>query len=122
MTNTREKLIELLYGIQSVGACRKPSEFDDRYWTLGSRSNEEVADYLIANGVTVQKWYPRTEPPKKNGHYLCRYIFNDHDDMQFEQVISYYATDEKPHFRNEGDELGMKVTHWMPLPEPPKGE
>lgn len=51
----RKKLIELLNRVQSVGVCRKPSDFDDRYWVLGSRSNEEVADHLIANGVTVSE-------------------------------------------------------------------
>jgi hypothetical protein len=104
--DVREKLVEIIQN--SVGGCA-------RHWA------EVIADGLIAHGVTVQEWHPRTESPEKNGRYLCRYVFNDNYDMPFEQVLSYYATDEKPHFRNEGSELGMKVTHWMPLPQPPKG-
>ena len=69
----------------------------------------------------VPVWIPVTERlPEKNGKYLCRYVFNSNYDMPFEQVLSYYATDNKPHFNNEGDEFSMRVTHWMPLPEPPE--
>lgn len=76
---------------------------------------------LAPDDVAAQRWIPVSErKPEKNGRYLCRYVFNDYYDMPFEQVISYFATDKKPHFQNEGEDLGMKVTHWMPLPEPPK--
>lgn len=114
----REKLIELISRTPSGGLNKitDPSEF-------ANQMVQRIADYLLLNGVTVQKWIPVTERlPEKNGRYLCRYIFNDHYDMPFEQVLSYFATDKKPHFQNESDEFGMKVTHWIPLPEPPKGE
>lgn len=114
MDNTREKLTELIASTQRILA-------------VGIRNGKTIvsaaiiADHLAANGVTVQRWIPVSERlPDRNGRYLCRYVFNDHYDMSFEQVISYYATDKKPHFQNEGDGLGMKVTHWMPLPEPPR--
>jgi hypothetical protein len=103
----REKLIELLKDTHANAAWH--------HWGY-----EESADHLIANGVTVQRWIPASEPPKKNGRYLCRYVFNEQYDMPFEQVLSYFATDLKPHFQYEGCDLGVKVTHWMPLPEPPK--
>lgn len=56
----REKLIELLDDIQRCG-----EDFDD-YEIYGMRlpnsvSNDDVADHLIANGVTIQKWIPVTE-------------------------------------------------------------
>ena len=52
MTDTREKLIELLDDIQRCG-----EDFDD-YEIYGMRlpnsvSNDDVADYLISHGVTV---------------------------------------------------------------------
>ena len=60
MDNTREKLIELLDDIQLRG-----EDFTE-YEIYGMRlpntvSNETVADHLIANGVTIQKWIPVTE-------------------------------------------------------------
>lgn len=112
----REKLIEIL---------RKtifPHELVD--------PTEAVADYLLDNGVTFatdtnvgSKWIPVTERlPEKNGEYLCRYVFGDYDDMPFYQALYYYAAEERPHFQHEleGGSPKMKVTHWMPMPEPPK--
>ena len=92
----------------------------------------DIADHLIANGVTVQKWIPVTEDkPKRRGHYFIAYQFKG-SDMQFFGEAMWH--DDIPdngyvkgnHFSNEGVN-GMYVTHWMeipklPLPEPPKGE
>ena len=78
-----------------------------------------IADHLIANGVTFAKdndvptkWIPVTERlPKKAGYYLVahqrsgcvaeRFYYRDCPDL-FVEVT------------------GDPVTHWMPLPEPPK--
>lgn len=66
-----------------------------------------------------QKWIPVTERlPKDDGHYLCRYRFKGAG-LTFYQTLDYYATDVQPHFQHEGP-LGMRVTHWMPLPEAPE--
>ena len=62
MDNTREKLIELLETVAS------PKELLCVGEVLVSTSR--VADHLIANGVTVQKWIPVSEPPKEKGCYL----------------------------------------------------
>ena len=78
------------------------------------------ADHLIANGVTVQEWISVKERyPAKSNSYICRCIVNDCDDMPFYMVLSYILYDKNPHFQHEGTG-DMKVTHWMPLPEPPK--
>ena len=106
MDNTREKLIELLTQVAVLG-----DYLDMR----------KVADHLIANGVTVQKWIPVTERlPEKDGHYLCNYHFGEYPKMTFTQVLDYYATDIVPHFQHTLGDGSMKVTHWMPLPEAPK--
>lgn len=95
--NVREKLIEIL---------RKPifpHELVDPV--------EAVADYLLDSGVTVQEWIPVTdrlpEKPTKCLVYTKRGEYGGYE-------ITYY---------NEGFYLQYSnVTHWMQLPEPPKGE
>lgn len=80
----------------------------------------EIADHLLANGVTFQKWIPVTERlPEKMCQCICRYVFGENMEYPFYQVLWYFVSDENQHFQDEGS-MGMKVTHWMPLPEPPK--
>lgn len=59
--------------------------------------------------------------PEQDGHYLCNFRFGYHSDMTFTRVLDYYATDAVPHFQHTLGDTTMKVTHWMPLPQPPKG-
>ena len=109
MIDTRKKLIEIL----SVPI----------YPHLDADPAEVVADYLIANGVTVQEWISvKDRLPEKDGRYLCNYHFGDYPKMRFTQVLDYYATDIVPHFQHTLGDGSMKVTHWMPIPELPKGE
>lgn len=111
----REKLIEIL----SVPI----------YPHLDADPVEVVADYLIDNGITVQKWIPvsdETTKPKDRKNYFVAYVFGN-GTMTFYGEAKYYAAGDNgyvqgAHFSNEGME-GMRVTHWMeipPLPEPPK--
>lgn len=111
--NEREKLVELLNKAirYAINNCKNkdPKAILD---------TPDVADYLLAHGVTVQRWIPVTEwLPDKQGFYL---------------VASKYGTVGKELFHRIGDDnapyFGCKwvqkghYTHWMPLPEPPKGE
>ena len=113
----REKLIELLgnnancieLGIEGCEECRY-ARVEDCY-------THALVDHLIANGVTIQRWIPVTEMlPEKYGKYLCRYVFNGSAEYPHIEAISYYPT--MTRFQGEGS-CGMRVTHWMPLPEPP---
>lgn len=56
--------------------------------------------------------------PEIDGDYLC-YVKNDVPYISNVQVIEYV---EGIGFSWEGYEPDEDVTHWMPLPEPPKGE
>lgn len=67
-----------------------------------------LADYLIANGVTGG-WIPvRERMPEKSGQYLV-YAHGYVGMVQFD-----VGTDTEICFWTH------EVTHWMPLPEPPK--
>lgn len=93
----------------------------------------KMADYLLANGVTFQKWIPVTERlPDKDGHFLaCRLIFDNPGVEVFSFAKDGRKVDEQD-FEDQWDnvwyfydsEYGFvvcnSVTHWMPLPNPPK--
>ena len=101
--DVREKLVKLLCEAQHIV------------------TNTNKADYLLANGVTVQEWIPVTERlTKKQGKFICTYKFNSNSEMQFVGVLEYYASSQYPHWQHES--AGVIVTHWMPIPEPQKGE
>ena len=60
--------------------------------------------------------------PERDERVLCRYTFGEDGLMYFYQVLDYYATDPQPHFQHTLGDTRMRVTHWMPLPEPPEVE
>lgn len=80
---------------------------------------EAVADYLLDNGVTVQQWNPASQPPEvwrdKNGELV-----------NYQVYMPEYGVDVGNYMKTGNFWLCMgipcKVTHWMPLPEPPKEE
>ena len=52
MKTDREKLIELIRDIQLFGRMEKHEECSITFW---SPKNEDLADHLLANGVTLAK-------------------------------------------------------------------
>lgn len=105
MHNTREKLIELMKDTHVNGAWH--------HWGY-----EESADHLIANGVTVQKWIPVTERLPEKGETVLVY----HADMGNWQPVmeaTLYEDGWLTKFDFDPCE-NPNITHWMPLPEPPK--
>ena len=105
----REKLVELIYRAHHNARCVIG------YGGSEEEALEEEARYLLANGVTVQEWIPVTERlPEKSGEYLITYC-GDYDGVC---VLYYEVLKTKGKWRTRWKE----VTHWMPLPTPPKGE
>ena len=106
----REKLIELLKDTRNNAAWH--------HWGY-----EESADHLIANGVTfakdnnvLDKWIPVTERLPNYNTFVIVFA---------EGIVGEAVLDDANYWYWAGtDEYAskIKVTHWMPLPEPPKGE
>lgn len=125
----REKLIELIAQVQDCG-CDVTDVVEMNYV-----ENDMLADYLIANGVTIQRWIPVTERlPEDRASVLCHYngVFGQITRIArfancLESVNQYVFYDVKRSgFYIYDSEIGYyevnDVTHWMPLPEPPKGD
>ena len=87
------------------------------YW--GEKPIYEFADYLIANGVTVQEWISvKDKVPENSGRYLV---------IRRNKYDGSIATDIETYIKCKIGEWWLNDyiynrTHWMPLPEPPKGE
>ena len=101
--DVREKLVEL---IESA-----------RYW--GSNTSEEIADNLLDSGVTVQEWISVDDRvPEDGGYVVCIAKRNP-----FSRFMPMVARIEKNGWVNPITEQYIsEVTHWMPIPQPPKGE
>ena len=100
--DVRKKLVELL----------------DEIIELYPWERKELADGLIANGVTVQEWISvKDRLPKDDSDVLAYSRIGEEsriypacysNGVWFDCVFNAPATD--------------TTTHWMPLPQPPKGE
>ena len=108
--DVREKLAEIIQN--SVGGCA-------RHWA------EVIADGLIAHGVTVQEWISVDDRlPDQSGEVLVIVSGNPQKNITLD--CAYELAEYDPY---DGWIMEMwpewedaVVTHWMPLPEPPKGE
>ena len=113
--DVREKLLDLI-----IDAKRTDPE-------TGSFA-EYLADHLIAHGVTVQEWISASEPPKKITNkviVLCKngYMgYGHYEDYKGERTW-YNLESGKPFTDWDLEDCeSYEVTHWMPMPNPPKGE
>lgn len=103
----REKLIEILR------VPTYPHELAD--------PAEVVADYLLDNGVTVQRWIPVTERlPEVECHvYSVDVLFYVRDDGIYAGYVNHETGTWK--CRCHAVKFAKnRVTHWMPLPPAPK--
>ena len=80
---------------------------------------ERLAYYedMIANGVTVQKWIPVTERLPEYGKVVLAFGKKHATSGQFRGT-----SPTKPNWWHWKGNMYKEVSHWMPLPEPPKGE
>ena len=128
--DVREKLVELL-SEKCMETCKQRKGYVCSVEEC-KRSKEKCcgfyADHLISNGVTVQEWIPASEPPKKITNkvtVLCKngYIgYGHYEDYKGERTW-YNLESGKPFTDWDLEDCeSYEVTHWMPLPQPPKGE
>ena len=113
--DVRKKLVELLDRFV----------YDDWY------SNGDIAEKLIANGVTVQEWISvndrlpieeaKAHEQEWPGEYCEFLVMIEKGSLP---TTLYYDLEENEWFRINTalERETYEVTHWMPLPLPPKGE
>lgn len=118
MNDKREKLIELLF----KSLCKHIHK--------SCKLAENIADDLIANGVTIQKWIPVTERLPEDD------LPKDSNRKSIKVLVAYQTSSGAWVVRTQIREKGRwysrpkewdwakneNITHWMPLPEAPKGE
>ena len=116
MTNTREKLIKLLCDVIETDGCSGHCNFPPCYLV------KACADNLIANGVTVQEWISvkdRLPEAYKLVLAVCKsgkIFVGEYVDLGWRTLWRIKTA------RDSTKEITQIVTHWMPLPEQPKGE
>ena len=106
--DVREKLFTLFQD------CNNPSW----KWFPNNAEMMKLIEYLISHGVTVQEWIPLTERlPEDDSDVLAYSSIGEEsriypacysNGVWFDCIFNAPATD--------------TTTHWMPMPQPPKGE
>ena len=108
--DVREKLVELICKFCSGLAV---SDITPPY------GYENLADFMISNGITVQEWIPVDDRlPENGGYVVCIAKRNP-----FSRFMPMVARIGKNGWVNPITEQYIsEVTHWMPISQPPKGE
>ena len=125
--DVREKLVDIIFD----SLCRHIDK--------SCKLAENIADDLISNGVTVQEWVSVEDRlPEMGEHYqsedvlVCidyrpddpdttkdSYVSIDHVDFNCFGQGWFSCERDDP---RDGEPSPYFVTHWMPMPNPPKGE
>ena len=120
MMDVRERLVELLRNSPHLDAIKGYKGNDCTF--------EQGADWLIARGVTVQEWISVDDrlPDNKEHDWVLAQVVEDNGYMRIPKVMEYRQSrndwfEETYGWLSEHNGL-FSVTHWMPLPQPPKGE
>ena len=102
----KEKLVELFLNWGGLSNCA-----------------EDMADYFIANDVTFAKdndvpsnWISVKDRLPENGKKVLVYCKENKNDYE----IGAYSDTYRGFFVRQT--CYENITHWMPLPQPPKGE
>ena len=116
--DVREKLVELLKSVL-------PNFRNNMaYW--GEKPIYEFADCLLANGVTVQEWISVEDRLPDSCGFPC-ILCGENSFGQIRMFEGFTGYMERGKFEWHSNQKDVdidlwKITHWMPLPQPPKGE
>ena len=124
----REKLVELLDNFH-----RDLSPFAGNEKLFVVDDNVEQAEYLIEHGVTVQEWIPVTERLPERDKEVLLIVHGWEDRLYYIGCLHRQEAERSWLTGIESKASDWKiwgfsylrepiVTHWMPLPNPPKGE
>ena len=112
--DVREKLIDLLTG-----------------YSIDTKPDVEyVADNLISNGVTVQEWISvkdrlPEQPPNRVDEQGRSWVTQNIDCIVYDGKIvfvAHYSFQNKFFWYSDTLHPLKNITHWMEIPQPPKGE
>ena len=123
--DVKKKLVELLNEVQETGVNEIPAGFG---YTSEYVENEKVASHLMSNGVTVQEWISVNDrlPENKEHDWVLAQVVEDNGYMHIPKVMEYRQSKndwfEETYGWLSEHNGAFTVTHWMPLPQPPKGE
>ena len=109
--DVREKLVEI---VKKAAYSSLPSNTENFHLNM-------FVTNLLAHGVTVQEWISvKDRQPNNKGCYLLtvKHWFDG------EPVVREACWNGKDWFSCDDRryKITPRVTHWMPLPNPPKGE
>ena len=101
--DVREKLIELLTNSQQLDVLDRATGW------------KEAANYLIAHGVTVQEWISVDDRLPDDNDRVIAFRPNEPEISAYKYCVMW-GWSVKASLKHRG------ITHWKPMPQPPKGE
>ena len=107
--DVREKLIELIAKAKYICTNDYSDHTEDEY----------IADTLLDNGVTVQEWVSVDDRlPESGVSVLARCFYHG----KWTTLVCHTSKENAGQWYTDEVCQWVKVTHWMPIPQPPKGE
>ena len=116
--DVRKKLVEI---VKKAAYSSLPSNTEDFHLNM-------FVTNLLSHGVTVQEWISVTErlPDNKEHDWVLAQVVEDNGFMHIPKVMEYRQSKndwfEETYGWISEHNGAFTVTHWMPLPPPPKGE
>ena len=128
--DVREKLVELL--TDNLPRYGNLPSWDNPLQLSCDEQVQRIADHLIMNGVTVQEWIPVTERLPERDKEVLLIVHGWEDRLYYTGCLHRQEAERSWLTGIESKASDWKiwgfsylrepiVTHWMPLPNPPKG-